>query len=184
MDHLAALGKKSLDFVLVGHGVLAPRKDAADVGQGFVVHHEPAAHSVGDGLACEVVRCRTEPAGGDDDVGTFDGSTEDVGDCVELVADRGVVEDTDTHLLQSQAEPLAVRVEKLAGGDFVAEGYDFCVHSVSDVLCVDGLGGGDVVGAADNGSAVGEDGDFVFVDAEAQEERVAGYFSNAVKTLG
>ena len=96
--------------------------------EGFRHHHQRPIDGRGKGLAGEVVGRRPQPAGGNNDVRPLDRAAEDVDARLQLVADGGVIEDADTQLAQSLAEPLRVGVEKLSAGDFVANGEDLGVH--------------------------------------------------------
>ena len=96
--------------------------------EGFRHHDQRAIRRRGKGLAREVVGRRPQPAGGDDDVGPLDRAAEDVDGRLQLVADGGMIEDADTQLAQSLAEPLRVGVEELSAGDFVANGENLGVH--------------------------------------------------------
>ena len=64
---------------------------------------------------------------------------------VEVVADGGVESDVDAQLGEPLAEPLAIGVQPLAGGELVANGNDFGVHG--------GGAGGLGLGAGDDGNS-------------------------------
>src|SRR5208337_3806944 len=82
----------------------------------------------GKRFASEIVSCRSQAAGRDDDVGPLDRALKDVNARLQLVAHGGVIQNTDAQLAKSLAEPLRVGIEELPAGDFVANGEDLSVH--------------------------------------------------------
>ena len=92
----------------------------------FVV--QLAADGLGQRVARQIVGRRSQPAGGDDDVDALDGAAKRVGQRIEFIADRRVVEHAIADRFELLAEPLHIGVEDPAADDFVADREDFCVH--------------------------------------------------------
>ena len=126
--HAAAGGKHRLKLVRRGHRPVAAGEHRADVLQGVGVELQRAAGRLGQRLARQIVGRGAKSAGGHDHVGPGDRLAKHLDAGRQFVADRGMIEHANAQLFEPLAEPLGVRVESLAAGDFVADGDDFGVH--------------------------------------------------------
>src|SRR5262249_10117364 len=79
-------------------------------------------------VAGEIVESRPEPARNEHNVRARNRAANDVQIGLEVVGDGHMICHRDPDGLQFEREPLAVRVELGTGGQFGADGNDFCVH--------------------------------------------------------
>ena len=106
-------------------------RTACGCAQGVGVELQRAAGGLGQRLARQIVGRRAKSAGGQDHVGPGDRLAKHLDAGRQFVADGGMIEHADAQLLEPLAEPLGVRVERLAADDFVADGDDFGIHGQS-----------------------------------------------------
>ena len=126
--HATAARELRLQLVAFRHRTFALCEKILNVGEGGRVFNQLQAGGGSQGVAGQVIGRGAEAAGAHHDVGPCDRSAKhgDIG--VEVVAHRGVEHHGNAQLSEPLAEPLAVRIQPLAAGEFVTNRNDFGRH--------------------------------------------------------
>ncbi len=135
VNHAAAAREHRLHAILRRHRTFAPGKKAFDVGKRRRVKHQFNVRRGGDGVARQVIGRGAQSAGGNYQIGPFGRMTKHFDVRRQIVGHGRVVDRLHPQLAQARAKPLAVRIEPLPAGEFVADGDDFSVHAGKIDLC-------------------------------------------------
>ncbi len=127
-DRPRAGGKHCLHDVSLGHRAFAACEEALDVRQRCLIQLQRNAKHCRQGIPREIIGRRSQAAGGDHDIGPFNGRAEHANVGLQIIGHRRVIEHAHAQLAEPLAEPLAVGVEPLPRGELVAYGDDFGLH--------------------------------------------------------
>ena len=106
----------------------SPAKSLVDLFEGLRIGDDLSIGDAGHSLASEVVLGGPDAAGGYHNVRTFQSAAEDAGHPVEIVSDRGFVEEVDAVFGESLRYPCGVGVDDLAEQKLRAYRHNFSIH--------------------------------------------------------
>ncbi|MPM55553.1 hypothetical protein SDC9_102350 [bioreactor metagenome] len=94
------------------------------------MHDQPAPEILRDGLLGQVIICRPQPTGGDDDVGAFLRNFKTVFQTVGIITHDGLVVYVDPDRGQFLRDELRIGIDDISEQQFGSYSDDFSIHTL------------------------------------------------------
>ena len=111
LDGNRSLGYISLTFVVFGRLASKAQETGLDLLPQFLPEFGLTLQGQGDSLPCRVVYCRSQAAGGQDDIAAFQGLLDGLGDAPGIVAYRSFAIQVNAHIPQVAGNVTGVGVD-------------------------------------------------------------------------